>query len=224
MLSPNCALCQSSVQGMHHLDEDLLFCCKGCHVVYQILQAQDALGNFKEHPVYQQAVQAGLISHPLEYFSKEEEKKVPEEDFQKLHLNIQNMWCPSCAQVIHLVLMKEKGVRQCIVDYSTDLAAIEYTPRFISKEKILSLIKKLGYLPLFLQDPREKSVNRTLMLRFIVAVFFSVNVMMFAYPMYATYFDKGDGEGYALLFAWLSLLGSLPVLFYSAWPIWWRCT
>lgn len=219
-----CALCHSIVTKHQHRmeEEDSIFCCKGCQIVYQILKAQGALEGFQNHPVYRQALQAGLITNPDLHFAKDEEKKIPEEDFQKLHLSIQNMWCPSCAQVIHLILLREKGVRQCVVDYSTDLASIEFTPRLISKEKILRVIQQLGYQPNFLQDPRQKAISRSLMLRFIVATFFSLNVMMFAYPIYATYFDGGDAEGYAKLFAWLSLIGSLPVLLYSAWPIWHR--
>jgi len=123
--------------------------------------------------------------------------------------------------VITLILLKEKGVRNCIVDYVTDLASIEYTPRYISEEKILSVIKKLGYLPSSLQDPRQKAVSRSLYLRFIVAAFFSLNIMMFSYPIYASYFDK-DLMGYSGLFGWLSFLACLPILTYSAWPIWQR--
>ncbi len=220
-----CALCQNVVaKHYHRIEEDeAVFCCKGCQVVYYILKAQNALEKFQEHPVYRQALQAGLITNPNLQFSKHEEEKIPEEDFQKLHLTIQNMWCPSCAQVIHLILLKEKGVRQCVVDYSTDLAFIEFTPRLISKDKILRLICQLGYQPHFLQDPRQKAISRTLMLRLIVAAFFSLNVMMFAYPIYATYFDGGNAEGYAKLFAWFSFIGCLPVLLYSGWPIWRRC-
>lgn len=220
-----CTLCHSLISAQQHQieEEEAIFCCKGCQIVYQILKTQNALANFKEHPVYQQALHAGLITNSELQFPKDEEKKIPEEDFQRLHLTIQNMWCPSCAQVIHLILLREKGIRQCVVDYSTDLASIEFTPRLISKEKILRVIRQLGYQPHFLQDPRQKAISHSLMLRFIVAAFFSLNVMMFAYPIYATYFDKGDGEEYAKLFAWLSLMGSLPVLLYSAWPIWRRC-
>lgn len=217
-----CALCHSVVTGYYRLEEEV-FCCKGCQLVYQILKAQGALDAFQDHPVYQQALQAGLITNSNFYLSKQEESKIPEEDFQKLHLTIQNMWCPACAQVIRLILLKEEGVRQCVVDYSTDLASIEYTPRLISKEKILRLIQQMGYQPHFLQDPRQKAISRSLMLRFIVATFFSLNVMMFAYPIYATYFDGEDTQGYTMLFAWLSFGGALPVLFYSAWPIWRRC-
>lgn len=220
-----CALCKNPIIGLHdHTEEgESLFCCKGCQVVYEILKSQGALEHFKDHPVYQQALQAGLITNPHFETSKDEEEKFSEDEFQKLHLSIQNMWCPSCAQVINLILLREKGVRQCVVDYSTDLAVIVFTPRFISKEKILRIIHQLGYHPQFLQDPRQNAINRDLMLRFIIAAFFSLNVMMFAYPIYATYFDGGDNDGYAALFAWLSLAGALPVVFYSAWPIWRRC-
>ena len=219
-----CTLCSSPILGRYHRtdEEEAVFCCKGCQVVYQILKVQGALDTYLESPVYQQALQSGLISNPHLQPSKSQEN-IPEEDYQKFHLTIENMWCPSCAQVIPLILMREKGVRQCVVEYSTDLAAIEFTPRQISKEKIILLIRKMGYEPHFLQDARQKAVSRSLLLRFIVAAFFSLNVMMFAYPIYATYFDGGDAEGYAVLFAWLSLGGAIPVLTYCAWPIWRRC-
>lgn len=220
-----CALCRHPIAGLFHKseeEEETVFCCKGCQIVYHILKAQGALDSFQDHPIYRQALQAGLITNPHLQFSKQEEEKIPEEDFQKIHLTIQNMWCPSCAQVIHLILLREKGVCQCVVDYSTDLAIIKYTPRLISKEKIIGLLHRIGYQSQLLQDPFEKTIHQALLLRFIVAAFFSLNVMMFSYPIYATYFDGGEAEGYAKLFAWLSLIGSLPVLLYSAWPIWRR--
>ena len=223
-LVEECALCKLplSIQNHQIQNEDLFFCCKGCQVVHTILESQNALENFSNHPVFQQALKAGLITNPhFQSLDEEQKNTQPYPDLQKLHLVIDEMWCPSCAQVIHLILLREKGIKSCFVDYSTDLAVIEFSPHFISKEKVLSLIKKMGYSPSFLQDPRQKAISRSLKLRFIVAVFFSLNVMMFAYPIYATYWDS-DSEGYANLFAWLSFWGSLPVIFYSAWPIWKR--
>lgn len=219
-----CTLCGSSIGGLLHRsnEEEGVFCCKGCQVVYQILEVQGALDSYLDHPVYRQALQSGLISNPS-LLSANRTDTFSEDEIQKFHLTIQNMWCPSCAQVIHLIMMREKGVQECVVDYCTDLASIAFDPRQISKETIISLIRRLGYDPQFLHDPRQKSISRSLVLRFIVAAFFSLNVMMFSYPIYATYFDGGDAEGYALMFAWLSLGGALPVLFYSGWPIWRRC-
>lgn len=222
MVDLNCTLCQSPVyrEGYRH-DEDL-FCCAGCQAVYQILSSQSAISGYKEHPLFRQALKSGLISNPdLMEQIRQADWEAPQEEFKKLHLEIGDMWCPSCAQVISLILLREKGVRQCVVDYATDLAAIEYTPRYISEEKILTLIKQLGYQPAYLQDPRQSAVSRSLILRFIIAAFFSLNVMMFSYPIYASYFDA-DLIGYSELFGWLSLLASIPVIGYCAWPIWRR--
>ncbi len=129
------------------------------------------------------------------------------------------MWCPSCAELIKLILLKETGIRSCHVDYTTDLATIEYAPRRLSKDTILERIRSLGYRPFSLEAAEKKEINFRLTLRFIIAAFCTLNVMMFAYPVYASYFDSDDME-YAALFGWLSFFTSLPVLLYCAWPIW----
>jgi heavy metal translocating P-type ATPase len=220
LIENSCTLCQAPINQLSYRDqEDQLFCCEGCQTVYQILKVKDALDNVHEHPLYQQAVLSGLITQPFTAASIDPELV---HENQKIALVIRDMWCPSCAQLIVLLLSKEKGIHHCVVDYATDLAIIEYAPRHISKDRIIRLIKQLGYSPSSLEDPRHQAISRTLLLRFIVAAFFSLNVMMFAYPLYAAYFE-GDPEGYNSLFIWLSLIGSIPVLTYSASPIWRRC-
>jgi heavy metal translocating P-type ATPase len=223
-MNESCVLCQTPVAlKKSYRDQDNVFCCAGCQAVYQILFTKQALENYKTHPLFQQALKSGLIANPLllEEVRLSQEMESTEEEVQKLHLEIQDMWCPSCAMVIRLILLREKGIRKCAVDYATDLASIEYCPQLISSDRILRIIKKLGYSPSFLQDPRQEKVSRSLSLRFTIGAFFSVNIMMFAYPIYASYFYD-DMEGYPELFGWLSLLGSIPVLTYSGWPIWRR--
>lgn len=221
IIEKNCALCQIPFRSRSYVAEERYFCCAGCHAVYQILAHQQALAAPHEHPLFLQAVKSGIISNPDVLEHMRQNREVPETDFVKLHLDIQEMWCPSCAELIRLILLRESGIRNCFVDYATDVAVIEYTPRCISKEKIIRLIRDLGYHPSYLQDARQQAVSFSLYLRFIIAAFFSLNIMMFAYPIYASYFHA-DEEGYAYVFAWLSLIGSLPVLLYSAWPIWRR--
>ncbi|MFI5343554.1 MAG: heavy metal translocating P-type ATPase [Chlamydiales bacterium] len=221
-MNENCALCESPVVREGYRDVEKIFCCAGCQAVYQILSAQSALEGFQQHPLFRQALKSGLIANPdlIEQIRKAD-CSAPEEEYKKLHLEIQDMWCPSCAKVIQFILLRERGVRHCIVDYATDLASIEYTPRYIPEEKILKIIKQFGYQPAFLQDTRQKAVSRSLTLRFIIAAFFSLNIMMFSYPIYASYFDS-ELLGYSELFGWLSLASAIPVLTYSAWPIWRR--
>ncbi|NGX57403.1 MAG: Copper-exporting P-type ATPase A [Chlamydiae bacterium] len=217
-----CTLCQLPVSQRGLIDDELPFCCHGCQAVYRILESQGHLQNYQDQPVFQQAVKSGLISNPqlLEKL-RERSKEIDGYETERLHLEIGEMWCPSCAEVIKLVLMHEKGVRNCVVDYTTDLASIEYCPRFLSKQKIFEIIKSLGYSPTELSDRKGKALHSQLLLRFIIATFCSLNIMMFSFPVYATFFES-DPTNLSTLFAWFSFSASLPVLFYSAWPIYRR--
>ena len=213
-----CALCGLELPRHAILDGALSFCCPGCHAVYRILEAKQQVDHFAESAVFQQAVHSGLISNPalLEQI-RQKQIEVPAEELEKIHLEVGDMWCPTCAELIRLVLLREKGVRNCVVDYATDLAAIEYSPRYISKEKIFSLISSCGYHPEDLQS-EVKKVSFSAYFRFVIAAFFSVNVMMFSYPLYATYFDL-NANSYSNLFAWIAFFCSIPVVTYGAWPI-----
>lgn len=215
----SCSLCGLSLPRHPILDADTVFCCHGCHAVYQILSAKDALSDFREHPIFKQAVQAGLISNTqLLAELRKKQDAAPQQVTEKLYLEVGEMWCPSCAELIRLILLQERGVVNCVVDYATDLAVIEFTPLAASKEQIKKRIAALGYVPHSLDAPERAAVSNRLYLRFAIAAFCSLNVMMFAYPLYATYFDFDD-QGYGALFSWLSLAASLPVVTYCAWPI-----
>lgn len=214
-----CTLCSQDLSGNSIFEGENGFCCPGCHVVFNILSSKNQLQNFQENPVFQQALQSGLISNPalLEQI-KRNQPKMPDHEMEKLHLTIDDMWCPSCAEIIRLVLLQMKGIRNCVVDYATDLASVEFAPRYLSKENIFAQIGSLGYQAQALQDSQKKAVSASLYFRFAIAAFCSLNVMMFSYPLYATYFHE-ETEGYGALFAWLSFFASLPVLFYCALPI-----
>lgn len=217
--TPACSLCGLGLSIHSVIEEPYIFCCRGCQAVFFILSSKNQLSNFKEHPIFKQAIQAGLISNPelLEQIHQNQ-FSIESCEKEKMYIEIQDMWCPSCAEVIKLLLSRERGVFSCVVDYATDLSAIEFSPRFISKERISAIIRQFGYTPLTLDNQECRTVSFSLYLRFIIAAFFSLNIMMFAYPLYATYFAYDD-QGIGPLFAWLSLFASFPVLCYSSWPI-----
>lgn len=218
----NCALCSEQVNSHPIVDGIHSFCCAGCHAVYNILSSKQQLDGFQQHPIFLQAIRSGIISNPaLIDMIQKQRVVVPENERTKLYLEIAEMWCPSCAEIIKLIISKEKGVLNCVIDYATDMAAIEFSPRYVSRDHLLNLIKNLGYRPVPLDSAERKAVSSDLYLRFGIAAFCALNAMMFAYPLYATYFSY-DGEDYGLLFTWLSFLVSLPVVFYSGAPIWRR--
>ncbi|MGK5593787.1 MAG: heavy metal translocating P-type ATPase [Parachlamydiaceae bacterium] len=218
--SPLCHLCSLPVSSSSISSGDRLFCCFGCQTVYQILDSASALDQFEKHPIFQQAIQFGLISNPQ---LLNQTKRAGHQDLEKRkwQVEITDMWCSSCADLIKLFLMKLKGVSHCLVDYATDLAVIEFYPQIISKEEINNLVHSLGYGLKELSDAFSKEVPRQLYDRFLVAAFCAFNVMMFAYPLYAIYLNMAqDAKGE--LFTIISLLFSLPVITYSAYPIYKR--
>jgi len=216
-LSSQCALCSNDATHYPIHEGEKSFCCPGCQAVYNILSAINQLNNYQDTSIFKQAVNSGLIANPflLEQIQKNKSSTASEE-IQKIYLEINEMWCPACAEIIKLILLQKKGIQMCVVDYSTDIAAIEYNPRAISKDEIFKSINALGYKAEYLENSSKVSFN--LYLRFAIAAFCSLNIMMFSYPIYATYFDI-ENQGLGPFFAWISLFTSLPVMTYCAWPI-----
>lgn len=212
-----CGLCQLPCTDKLINDNDRVYCCQGCRAVYSILSSKGILENFKAHPIFEQALKNGLISNPILH-EAQKDLDYPEREHEKFYLDIGGMWCPSCAEVIQWILGKEKGVTSCSIDYSTDLAIIRYLPRFISKDTILKIIQQLGYQPKYIHDLVNQPIDRQLKIKFIIAAFCSLNLMMFATPLYASILNT-DIQKLGNLFAWISFFTVLPVIFYSALPI-----
>lgn len=210
-----CSLCSLDLPKNPLIEAEHAFCCSGCLTVFNIIGAQK---NYQTHPVYQEALQAGVISNPK---LLEESVEQPGDERVKLHLEVDEMWCPSCAEVIRLILMRQKGIYRCVIDYATDLGVIEYDPCKISKEEIYSRIERLGYSPRSLLSSEKNHISKSLWLRFGVATFCALNMMMFSYPLYAAHFGLHT-EGYEITLGWLLFALSLPLITFAASPIWRR--
>lgn len=212
-MSNICKLCALPCVNTPLIEDENLFCCHGCLTVFRILSSQRFEGDYQTHPLFEEARASGILSnsHLYDEFPLEGESLT-------LHLEIQEMWCPSCAEAISLILRRKKGIKRCLVDYATDLAVIEYIPRFISKETIVVLISKLGYSPQSLLSGERKPA-RSLMIRFAVSAFCALNLMMLSLPLYTVYFGLKT-EGYGEVAGLLSLVLSFPLVTYCAWPIW----
>lgn len=212
-----CDLCNLPIGGHGLIDNEKAFCCHGCSAVYKILCAKGVTKGFRDHPLFGQALRSGLLSNP-DLLEKIRENGREFEETNKYYFEVEEMWCPSCAEVIKLTLLQEKGVVNCVVDYATDLASVEYSPRHISREEIEEKIAALGYRAVTLTGEGSRSVSRALVLRFILSAFCSLNIMMFSYPLYANYFFN-DETGYSQLFAKLAFVASLPVVTVCLWPV-----
>lgn len=210
----NCALCNEPSPSPIFFSEKP-FCCAGCKAVFCILESKNQLDGFKQNPVYKAALQSGLISNQT--LLTESQQAMAS---KQLCLEIPDMWCPACAEVISLVTKQQPGVLRCVVDYATDLASIEYDPCQISKQQLMTAIASFGYSPAELSE-KVGTLPKGLWLRFGVAAFCSMNIMMFSYPLYS-----GALSGYSAnlpqMLTWANFALCIPVVTFSAWPIWKR--
>ncbi len=64
---------------------------------------------------------------------------------ERLKLRIVGLDCVSCSRVVHRALENAKGVRKVGVSYLLDLVLVDYDPTVLSKDDIMSLVRKTGY-------------------------------------------------------------------------------
>lgn len=224
MNSNVCAHCGESCNGTIH-DNSRVFCCDGCKQVYLILQETDACnplmmnnldglqpkGKFKSDKW--DFLDEPTIAHQLVSFS----------DSKQVHILIAlpNIHCSSCIWLIEHLGRINKGVMSASVDFDKKEALIVYDPSMLKLSNIAALLDYIGYPPSFSHASTDKeepsSNNRQKMVRIGVAGFCFSNIMMLSFPDYLA--TEGIDETLlSATFSHISLLLSVPVLFYAAAP------
>lgn len=64
---------------------------------------------------------------------------------ERLKLRIVGLDCVSCSLVINRALQSTKGVQKVGVSYMLDLVLVDFDPTVVTKDEIMSLVKKTGY-------------------------------------------------------------------------------
>ncbi len=64
---------------------------------------------------------------------------------EHINLDIKGMTCASCVNRIEKALNKDEGVISASVNLATEKASIDFDPKLINREKILTLVSKVGY-------------------------------------------------------------------------------
>jgi len=70
---------------------------------------------------------------------------MPNNRFQKQLFQITGMHCATCALTIERALKKEAGVKNAMVNFANETAQVEYEADKINLERIIEIIKNIGY-------------------------------------------------------------------------------
>lgn len=203
-------------------------CCLGCRAVAAQIVAF-GLSDYYQHRTAFPETPRELVPDDLKNLSifnnpQLQGEFVTERDGERAEarLIIDGITCPACVWLIDSRLSRMPGVSGVEVNYSTQRCSVTWQKDRIGLGEILAEITRLGYRPFPFnpqqREQRYEKERKNRLIRIGIAGLFGMQVMMIAI---ALYFGEASGmaERYRRFLHGVSLLLTLPVLLYSARPI-----
>jgi Cu+-exporting ATPase len=218
-----CSHCGEPCESPITVNDQLFFCCEGCKTVYQILNKNGLCNyyNFNEHPGINR--KRTVRRDKFDFLDQKEirGKLISFEDAGQcvIELYIPQIHCSSCLYLLENLSKLEPAILESRVNFSRKQLRVRLDHRKLSLKNLAGLLADLGYEPyISLQDLKgaRPGVRRRLIYQLGIAGFCFGNIMLLSFPEYLG-LEAADA---ALLnmFRILSLVLSLPVFFYCAYP------
>ena len=198
------------------------FCCNGCKSVYDILQSSGLTayyqlesspgipGTLRDEQKFSYLTNREIALRLLDFSS---------ENLEKIRFSIPGIHCSSCIWLLENLRSIHQGILTSRANLSERELAVDYDPSQLNLKELVQLLTSIGYEPTInLERHKSQEVNsagRTLILKIAVAGFCFGNIMLLSFPEYLG-LDFGIDDQLAFWFSWITLILSLPVLFYCA--------
>ena len=206
------------------------FCCAGCMAIAQTIHGEGL------EVFYARRAQSS--DKPADYLARNEIPESllayddpsllgrytrPSSDAGLLEttLRLEKIRCAACVWLCEHHLHRISGVSDVQINYVTQKAKVVFSPEKASLARLLFEIERIGYeawpFEPSLSQEKAKKEKRQLLTRLGVAVLGMMQVMMYAWPSYVGY--GSIPAEYDLLLGWTSWILTVPVMVYSAGPI-----
>ncbi len=203
-------------------------CCYGCKAVAEQI-IEFGLSDYYRHRTSLPQRPESLVPEDLKKLTAFNNPQIQlefvndnDDASKEAKLIIEGISCPACVWLIESRLSNLKGIKHVSVNYSTQRSRICWQEPDISLSDILTAITQLGYSALPYNHKQRELIydneRKSQLIRLGIAGLFGMQVMMIAI---ALYFGEASGieKQYRIFFHWISLLLTLPVLFYSGRPL-----
>ena len=230
----NCYHCSNEILPNELIEAELggvtrQFCCPGCMAIAQTIHGEGL------EVFYTRRAQSS--DKPAAYLAQNEipEKLKPYDDPSLLGrftrsfgdqgdlettLRLEKIRCAACVWLCEQHLRRIDGVQDVQIHYVTQKVIIHFSPDKTSLARLLFEIERIGYeawpFEPSLSLDRAKTERRHLLMRLGVAMLGMMQVMMYAWP---TYTGADITPEFDLLMGWVSWALTVPVIVYSAGPI-----
>ncbi|GBE30478.1 MAG TPA: HAD family hydrolase [Bacteroidetes bacterium] len=218
-----CDHCGLECRDDSHTLGEKVFCCAGCKKVYELLHANEmcAYYNLTDQPgVTPFADDSGLKYGYLD--DPEIQKQLLEfsdGDISKITFTIPSMHCAACIWLLEKLGSLNAAISHSRVNFLQKELTVTFNHNDLSLRQLVALTASLGYEP----DIKLEDINRTkrsndhkrLYLQIGIAGFVFGNIMLLSFPEYLARGGDIVDPGLRLIFTWISLVLSLPAVFYS---------
>ncbi|VCU68376.1 putative copper-importing P-type ATPase A [Pigmentiphaga humi] len=203
------------------------FCCAGCVAVAQTIHGaglesfyrfRTELGQPLDDADGSQAQARALFGRPdVEALYV----RTIDADTAEVSLTLDNLRCAACVWLCEQHLERQPGVVAAHVNHATGRARVRWKTGRTDLAGVLDAFAAIGYRAAPFQpgaaNDALRRAKRGLLLRMAVAMLCMMQVMMYAWPLYRheASIEPGQWE----LLRWTSLVLTLPVVLYSAWPL-----
>lgn len=206
------------------------FCCSGCEVIYKTIQSlglQDFY-RYRDLKISPSSISSPSTSSYQEFQDDEFQKKYvrnPSESERQANLFLEGIHCAGCVWLIEKLPLIHPGVSSASVNLSSGIIDLSWDPSRTSLADIAKRLDSLGYrshAPSITSISKGRKRENLLMItRIAVAAFCSMNAMLPAISLYEGFYSGMD-EKFESYFKWISLILTLPVVTFSAWPFYER--
>lgn len=194
------------------------FCCYGCQTVFEILNDN----NLCEYYTYEKNPGISQTTVNSDEFSFFDEKSIQaqvlsfqSERFAKVDFYVPAIHCISCLWLLENLQRLQKGILRSQVNFARKVVTIEYDPSITLLGSIAATMTSVGYCPVInLNQERTKKQTHPLIAKLSVAGFCFGNIMLLSFPEYLG-LDSSE-ESLRVLFSYLNILLSVPVLLFSS--------
>lgn len=196
--------------------KDKEFCCAGCANVFEIIQ-NAGLNNF-----YDLSQFPGVSQSSPRYFDYLDSSEVQDKIIQYrdknrtvVHFILPDVHCVSCVWLLERLHQLHSGIIQSTLNFINKKIIIHFSHDEISLREVAELLQKIGYKPEWSGKEKTKKSYKDLIIKIGVAGFCFGNIMLLSFPEYLSEFDSLEWKKF---FSYLSLILSLPIIFYCALP------
>ncbi len=199
-------------------------CCHGCQAVAQTI-IDSGQGAYYTHrtalPATPREAEAELVQLGLYDLPEIQESfvRTETEHIREAALILENIVCAACIWLNERHIAGLPGVLSVEINYATRRARVRWDNSRIQLSVILKAVSDIGYIAHPFDPGRSDDIfkreRNTAIKRLAIAGLGMMQVMMYALPSYTATDMSADIR---LLMSWASLLLTIPVVGYSAWP------